>query len=225
MDADSDDLLGAAQTAPPATLGPRTSPRLPTRGCRTPPIPFGSSRLRSGSSCSAGGAQHRAAPEEYLKFYRRPLTQALKMVDSQYTPESARGGKPSGRARKATLGAFLREHLADAVEVRQRPHGQHEIVAFGTPPTRPPPASTARCRVDSGPAVRWLAGAAARAGATARRPSCLAARRAMPTTSTPGGTATPPSTASARTSCCSSSNSRASRGSSTSCVTCCSASV
>ena len=59
------------------------------------------------------------------------LTQALKMLDSQYTPESARSGKPSGRARKSTLGAFLREHLTDVVEVRQRPHGQHEIVAAG----------------------------------------------------------------------------------------------
>ena len=36
-----------------------------------------------------------------------------------------------GRARKSTLGAFLREHLTDVVEVRQRPHGQHEIVAAG----------------------------------------------------------------------------------------------
>ena len=70
-------------------------------------------------------------PEEYLKCYRKPLTQALKMLDSQYTPESARSGKPSGRARKSTLGAFLREHLTDVVEVRQRPHGQHEIVAAG----------------------------------------------------------------------------------------------
>ena len=70
-------------------------------------------------------------PEEYLKCYRKPLTQALKKLDSQYTPESARSGKPSGRARKSTLGAFLREHLTDVVEVRQRPHGQHEIVAAG----------------------------------------------------------------------------------------------
>ena len=70
-------------------------------------------------------------PEEYAKCYRKPLTQALKMLDSQYTPESARGGKPVGRMRKATLGSFLREHLTDVIEVRQRPHGQHEIVASG----------------------------------------------------------------------------------------------
>ena len=57
------------------------------------------------------------------------------MLDSQYTPESARSGKPSGRARKSTLGAFLREHLTDIIEVRQRPHGQHEIVATGAPNT------------------------------------------------------------------------------------------
>ena len=31
-------------------------------------------------------------PEEYLKCYRKPLTQALKKLDSQYTPESARSG-------------------------------------------------------------------------------------------------------------------------------------
>ena len=74
-------------------------------------------------------------PEEYLKCYRKPLTQALKMLDSQYTPESARSGKPSGRARKSTLGSFLREHLTDVIEVRQRPHGQHEIVATGAPNT------------------------------------------------------------------------------------------
>ena len=84
---------------------------------------------------SRGSLSIAQLPEEYLKCYRKPLTQALKMLDSQYTPESARSGKPSGRARKSTLGAFLREHLTDIIEVRQRPHGQHEIVATGAPNT------------------------------------------------------------------------------------------
>lgn len=138
MDADSDDLLGAAQTAPPATLGPAYVPTITDSWVPHPsdPLRFVKAEIRQ-LLLRRGALSIAQLPEEYLKFYRRPLTQALKMVDSQYTPESARGGKPSGRARKATLGAFLREHLADAVEVRQRPHGQHEIVAFGTPPDAP----------------------------------------------------------------------------------------
>ena len=138
MDADSDDLLGAAQTAPPATLGPAYVPTITDSWVPHPsdPLRFVKAEIRQ-LLLRRGALSIAQLPEEYLKFYRRPLTQALKMVDSQYTPESARGGKPSGRARKATLGAFLREHLADAAEVRQRPHGQHEIVAFGTPPDAP----------------------------------------------------------------------------------------
>jgi len=138
MDADSDDLLGAAQTAPPATLAPAYVPTITDSWVPHPsdPLRFVKAEIRQ-LLLRRGPLSIAQLPEEYLKFYRRPLTQALKMVDSQYTPESARGGKPSGRARKATLGTFLREHLADAVEVRQRPHGQHEIVAFGTPPDAP----------------------------------------------------------------------------------------
>ena len=74
-------------------------------------------------------------PEEYAKCYRKPLTQALKMLDSQYTPESARGGKPVGRMRKATLGSFLREHLTDVIEVRQRPHGPVSYTHLTLPTT------------------------------------------------------------------------------------------
>jgi hypothetical protein len=138
MGADGDDLLGATQTAAPATLAPAPVPAIPDSWMPHPsdPLRFVKAEIRQ-LLLRRGPLSIAQLPEEYLKFYRRPLTQALKMVDSQYTPESARGGKPSGRARKATLGAFLREHLADAVEVRQRPHGQHEIVASGTPPDAP----------------------------------------------------------------------------------------
>ena len=124
--------------APPATLAPAYVPTITDSWVPHPsdPLRFVKAEIRQ-LLLRRGPLSIAQLPEEYLKFYRRPLTQALKMVDSQYTPESARGGKPSGRARKATLGAFLREHLADAVEVRQRPHGQHEIVAFGTPPEAP----------------------------------------------------------------------------------------
>ena len=138
MGADGDDLLGATQTAAPATLAPAPVPAIPDSWTPHPsdPLRFVKAEIRQ-LLLRRGPLSIAQLPEEYLKFYRRPLTRALKMVDSQYTPESARGGKPSGRARKATLGAFLREHLADAVEVRQRPHGQHEIVASGTPPDAP----------------------------------------------------------------------------------------
>ena len=138
MDADSDDVSGGAQTAPPATFAPVPFPTILDSWVPRPsdPLRFVKAEIRQ-LLLRRGPLSIAQLPEEYLKFYRRPLTQALKMVDSQYTPESARGGKPCGRTRKATLGAFLREHLADAVEVRQRPHGQHEIVAFGTPPEAP----------------------------------------------------------------------------------------
>ena len=189
MDADSDDLLGAAQTAPPATLGPAYVPTITDSWVPHPsdPLRFVKAEIRQ-LLLRRGALSIAQLPEEYLKFYRRPLTQALKMVDSQYTPESARGGKPSGRARKATLGAFLREHLADAVEVRQRPHGQHEIVAFGTP-RRACSASTARCR---GIRVRRSDGcrSSGSSGSDGASPELFAAA-ATPTTATPEGTATP----------------------------------
>ena len=138
MDADSDDVSGGAQTAPPATFAPVPFPTILDSWVPRPsdPLRFVKAEIRQ-LLLRRGPLSIAQLPEEYLKFYRRPLTQALKMVDSQYTPESARGGKPCGRTRKATLGAFLREHLADAVEVRQRPHGQHEIVASGAPPDAP----------------------------------------------------------------------------------------
>ena len=103
MDADSDDLLGAAQTAPPATLAPAYVPTITDSWVPHPsdPLRFVKAEIRQ-LLLRRGALSIAQLPEEYLKFYRRPLTQALKMVDSQYTPESARGGKPSGRARKAT---------------------------------------------------------------------------------------------------------------------------
>ena len=138
MGADGDDLARSAQAAASVTLAPPIVPTLPDLWTPHPsdPLRFVKAEIRQ-LLLRRGALSIAQLPEEYLKFYHRPLTQALKMVDSQYTPESARGGKPSGRARKATLGAFLREHLTDAVEVRQRPHGQHEIVASGTPPDAP----------------------------------------------------------------------------------------
>ena len=138
MDDDSDDLLRAAPTAKPAALPPLPFSAIPDLWVPQPhdPLGFVKAEIRQ-LLLRRGPLSIAQLPEEYLKFYRRPLTQALKMVDSQYTPESARGGKSSGRARKATLGAFLREHLADAVEVRQRPHGQHEVVASGAPHDAP----------------------------------------------------------------------------------------
>lgn len=138
MGAEGDDLMRAAQAAASAQVPPAQVPTLPDSwtGHPSDPLRFVKAEIRQ-LLLRRGALSIAQLPEEYLKFYRRPLTQALKMVDSQYTPESARGGKPSGRARKATLGAFLREHLTDAVEVRQRPHGQHEIVASGSSPDAP----------------------------------------------------------------------------------------
>jgi len=118
--------LDAAADAPPAPIPDTWEPH------PMDPLRFVKYEIRQ-LLLARGSLSIAQLPEEYLKCYRKPLTTALKVLDSQYTPESARSGKPGGRARKSTLGAFLREHLMDVIEVRQRPHGQHVIVAAGGP--------------------------------------------------------------------------------------------